>query len=242
MKFLAGSLVFLALPLLAQDERHVSSPDGQIEFRIAMAQPEPGALFQLAYQVSYRGKPLIETSFLGLDIHNQEPILGANVGLTASHTESGKVYSSLDAEYMQNGSLGRRLNLQVHVYNEGIAFRYEIPRSLPLAEFLLNQEATEFSFARPLDPQAALGVPCVVEQRGLAWVKISEVPLPDYPRMSLQRTDERTLISRLLPQRPDSEIVLETATPLVTPWRLLVIAPSSDRLNESKIVASLSGL
>src|ERR1035438_8672931 len=94
---------------LAQDERRVASPDGSLEFRIMVTQPEPGALARLAYQVWLRGKPLIQTSFLGMDIHDQEPVLGFNVGLMTSHTASqpGK-YNSLIAEYMQNGSIGRR--------------------------------------------------------------------------------------------------------------------------------------
>jgi alpha-glucosidase len=241
MRTLAVLLLAPAISLLAQDERRVASPDGQIEFRIALAQPEPGALFQLAYQVFYHGKPLLDTSFLGLDIHNQEPILGANLGLTASKADSVTLYNSLTAEYMQNGSLGRRLNVEVRAYNEGIAFRYRVPRSVPLDEILLDHEATEFSFARNLDAQGTLALPFVTEQRGLAWVKISEVPLPNYPRMSLKRTGERTLISSLA-AKSDSQTVLETTAPLVSPWRILLIGSSPERLNDSKIVGSLPGL
>jgi len=240
MRIPASFLLVLAVPLFAQDERRVASPDGQIEFRVAMAQPEPGALFQLAYQVFYHGKTLLATSFLGLDIHNQEPILGANLGLTSSKLESSKQYNSLTAEYMQNGSLGRRLNVEVRVYNDGIAFRYRVPRSVPLDEILLDHEATEFSFAQDVDPQIPLALPLVTEQRGLGWVKISEVPLPNYPRMSLKRADERTVISSLAAKR-DSPTVLETTAPLVSPWRIVVIGSSAEKLNDSKIVGSLGG-
>ncbi len=54
---------------------------------------------------------------MGLDIYNQEPLLGQNLGLihssTASDAGAGEKYNSLTAEYMQNGSLGRRLNVEV---------------------------------------------------------------------------------------------------------------------------------
>ena len=223
MRTLAVLLLVPAVSLLAQDERHVTSPDGQIEFRIFLAQPESGALFQLAYQVFFRGKRLLDTSFLGLEIHNQEPILGANLGLTTSSTATGKQYNTLTAEYMQNGSLGRRLNVEVRAFDEGVAFRYFVPKSLPLDPIMLDDEATEFSFAQDLPKDFKSPLPVVAEQPGVAWVAVTEVPLPDYPRMVLNRSDAKTVISRLV--RP-----LETATPLACPWRLLLINTSRERL------------
>ena len=220
---LAVLLLVPAVSLFAQDERHVTSPDGQIEFRIFLAQPEPGALFQLAYQVFFHGKRLLDTSFLGLEIHNQEPILGANLGLTASNTATGKQYNTLTAEYMQNGSLGRRLNVEIRAFNEGVAFRYLVPKSLPLDPIMLDEEATEFSFAQDLPKDLPSPLPLVAEQPGVAWVAVTELPLPDYPRMLLTRSESKTVLSRLV--RP-----LETATPLACPWRVLLINASRDRL------------
>jgi hypothetical protein len=230
MRTLAVLLLVPAVSLLAQDERHVTSPDGQIEFRISLAQPESGALFQLAYQVFFHGKRLLDTSFLGLEIHNQEPILGANVGLTTSSLATGKQYNTLTAEYMQNGSLGRRLNVEIRAFNEGVAFRYLIPKSLPLDPIMLDDEATEFSFAQDLPKDLKSPLPLAAEQPGVAWVAITEVPLPDYPRMILNRTDAKTLISHLV--RP-----LETAPPLVCPWRVLLINTSRDRLLEPNLAS-----
>src|SRR5579871_5763121 len=117
----------------SQDVRTLVSPDGQLEFRIFIAEPEPAALNQIAYQVRYRGKPLINTSFLGLDILYQ-PVLGAKLGLLSSLTSKGDHYQSLVAEYMQDGSTGRRINIEARAYNDGIAFRYVVPESNPLED------------------------------------------------------------------------------------------------------------
>ena len=61
----------------------VTSPNGQIEFDLFLTQQpdlsEP--LVRLAYQVIFKGKMLMDTSFMGLNIRDQ-PILGTNVGLT----------------------------------------------------------------------------------------------------------------------------------------------------------------
>ncbi len=91
----------------------------------------------------------MNTSFLGLDIQDQEPLLGENVGLTSSSSTTSKKYNSLVAKYMQNGSLGRLINVEVRAYNDGVAFRYVIPQSTPLIEILIAEEATEFRPSKP---------------------------------------------------------------------------------------------
>ena len=82
----------------------------------------------------------MKTSFLGLAILNQEPLLGENVGLTSSsihQRHSG--YNSLLAKYMQNGSLGRLIDIEARVYNDGVAFRYLIPPSTPLSDLSIAE-------------------------------------------------------------------------------------------------------
>ena len=224
---------------LAQDVRSVSSPDGQIEFRLFLAQPEPGALFQLAYQVFFHGKRLLDTSFLGFEIHNQEPILGANLGLTASRSSEDSHYRSLTAEYMQNGSLGRRLTIEARAYNDGIAFRYLVPKSLPLDEILIDDEATEFSFVEDIQPKASLDPPLLTEQRGVAWVAITELPAEAYPRMSLVASEPKTLISHLARLPSDPALAFQGVTPLTSSWRILLISSSRPSLAESNLLKSL---
>lgn len=239
-------LLVSAIGALAQDERRVTSPDGQIEFRLFLDKPDPASLFRLAYQVYFHGKRLINTSFLGLEIHNQ-PVLGENVGLIASKTESTDRYRSLVAEYMQNGSLGRRINMEVRVYNDGVAFRYFVPQSTPLMKMLLENEATEFEFVQDAEtypshlpvsriaPKAVMPLPFVVEQPGIGWVSITETPAGNYPRMYLSRTDGKIMISRLPPLANESDFVWEGKTPLTCPWRVLVIGATRASVTESKI-------
>lgn len=128
----AFSIAALVLPLALQgqqDERRVVSPNGQLEFRIFVAQPD-GALFsRIGYQVFFRGKPLIAASWMGLDIRDQEPFLGENPGFMSSDSASNPKdhLNSLVAHYMQNGSLGRRLDVEIRASDDGVAFRYLIP-------------------------------------------------------------------------------------------------------------------
>jgi len=184
----------------AQDERRVSSPNGRLEFRIFISQSEQGGLSRLAYQVFLRGRPVVDTSFLGLLIDNQEPILGENVGLTASKTVGGARYHGLIAEYMQNGSIGRRINVEVRVFDDGVAFRYVIPRSTALDEILIDDELTEFDIA--------------------ADARISEAPRPGFPKMSLT-ADGHVRVARL--EHGESGVAYTGRTPLVCPWRTITV-------------------
>ena len=79
LKFVVCLLPLLVGAAYAQDERRIVSPDGQLEFRLFTALPEGSVLNCLAYQVLLGGKAILGTSYLGLNIHFQEPLLGENV-------------------------------------------------------------------------------------------------------------------------------------------------------------------
>ena len=193
---IAAVLALAASSASAQDERRVLSPNGQLEFRLWTWQSPEGGLSRIAYQVLRRGKPIVDTSFMGLLIHNQEPILGENAGLTASRTSDGPGYRELVAEYMQNGSLGRRINVEARAYDDRIEFRYVVPRSTMLDEILIEDEATEF--------------------RLLDGAKVSETPLPNFPRM--------TIVDAAAHLAPGPNGVALTArTPLTCPWRVIAV-------------------
>jgi alpha-glucosidase len=232
--------------ILAQDTRRVASPDGQIEFRLFIDKPDAAALFRLAYQVSFHNKPLIHTSFLALRIHNQEPDLGDNVGLTGTKTESSKLYNKLVAEYMQNGSLGRRINVEIRAYDDGVAFRYVVPESTPLEPMTLENELTEFELAEKVDavsritPGSMIGLPFIAEQPGVGWIAIQEVRHGDYPRMYLTREEGNILVSRLPPGGNESNVAWEGPTPMTCPWRVLAIGTTRQQVTESKLLNSLN--
>ena len=192
--------VALLLPILLlpfalkgqQDERRVVSPNGQLEFRLFVAQPD-GALFsRIGYQVFFRGKPLITTSWMGLDIRDQEPVLGENPGFMSSDAASNDKdhYNSLVAKYMQNGSLGRRLDVEIRAYDNGVAFRYAIPQSNPIEDILIRDEATQFNFAQPgalshLAAQPDFDLPFTAEGVTIAEAG-PEAKSPKYPRTYLK--------------------------------------------------------
>ncbi len=244
---LAACLAVLSLSTAAaQDERRVASPNGALEFRLFIAQPGEGRLFRLAYEVLMKGKLLLDTSFLGVNIHDQEPVLGENVGLTAARVlHPDARHNSLEAEYMQNGSIGRRINVEAGVWNDGVAFRYAIPRSTPLEDILVEDEETEFSFAQPVGnavdkmPAGPVPLPFIAPQPGAGWVGIYESGPAGYPRANLLRTGPTTMITRLAARASAPGIAFEGKTPLVCPWRIVIVGPDAARLLQSEIARDL---
>ncbi len=185
----------------AQDVRTVRSPDGQLEFRLFVGQPPDSGLSRLAYQVFYGGERVVDTSYLGIDIYPQEPLLGQYIGLTGSSVSKGPGYNELDAHFMQNGSLGRLLDIEARVYDGRVEFRYVVPKTTPLAEpFTVDDEKTEFA----VEPGAAARVK--VGEEGSAEGK--------YPAMTVVRGEGSVWVSRL--ERP-----FETTAPFRTPWRVI---------------------
>jgi alpha-glucosidase len=252
-----------ACPAAAQDLRTVASPDGQIVFRAFVTPQGPGLIDRMAYQVLYKGKILVGTSFLGFEIRDQT-LLGERVGLTASETLVRGRYNSLTAEYLQNGSLGRRINLEIRAYNDGVAFRYVIPKSTPLDEILIENEDTEFRFATDaaaspwllsgfeaqpelqshmalsrIPADAVIAVPLLLEQPSGGWVKIAEAAGKGYPRLYLSHAEGTTLISSLSPLPQDSHLALDTTTPLKCPWRVLLIGESREKVTSSGLLDEL---
>jgi len=233
-------LLAFATAAFALDDRAVTSPDGRITFRVFVASQEPGGPSRLAYQVLVQGRLVIETSFLGMEIENQEPLLGENDGLTSSRSDSAADYRSLTAEFMQNGSIGRRINVEARVYNEGIAFRYVLPRQTPLEELLLDDEVTEFRFPQNVDTPDRAPLPLIVAQPGGGWMAITEVRSGAYPPASLAHLNANTLVTRLAHRGNNPDIALEGTTPLTGPWRVLIFGTDKDRLLQSGIVRGLN--
>lgn len=232
-------LVLLASGARAQDELRLVSPNGRLEFRLFVAQPEVGALYRLGYQLLARGKPVLGTSFLGLVIHDQEPVLCENVGLTASHSGAAGDYRWLTAEYMQNGSIGRRVNLEVRLWDDGLAFRYVLPRSSALEDLLIDDEWTEFDFAQGGPAVESGALPVSVRQAGVGWLTIASAGGEGYPPVRLVNTSGNILSTRLTPIPGKFGVALEGHTPFTGPWRVVLIGTDAAHASESVVLREL---
>jgi alpha-glucosidase len=154
----------------------LSSPDGRlaITFRTvsfrppvqdgeATPSPEPAPNGgQLVYELSFKGKPLIEASALRLDLKGYAP-LGSNVRIvnaTATTTDetyrlvAGKAssvrnhFNALRLEVEEPAAPTRKLVIEARAYDDAVAFRYLVPEQPSLKEFRLAKEGTEFRISK----------------------------------------------------------------------------------------------
>jgi alpha-glucosidase len=133
-----------------------SSPDGLIR----MSFLAPGG--RLVYQISYRGKAVLDASGMGLEIQNQ-PVLGTDVEIISSR--SGKIdetytlpagkskevrnhCNTVALDVREAKDPKRRFTVEARVYNDGAAFRYVVPQQDGLNELRISNEHSQFVLAK----------------------------------------------------------------------------------------------
>ncbi|HTX38207.1 MAG TPA: glycoside hydrolase family 97 protein [Bryobacteraceae bacterium] len=269
-------LLIALIPVLAIAQSTVQSPDGAIELSFTT---ENG---QLAYSVSFHGRPLLTRSTLALDIQDQ-PELGGAMRLvdskpgsvdetyTMPHGKSNPVRNvchTLTLNLQETHGPNRKLTIEARAYNDGVAFRYIIPNQPILTELRLAGERTEFQLAKdattwplilenfhtsyednynylPLSAihrEDLVALPLLAELPGVGWVAITEADIDNYAGMYLQHNghDPRSLFSKLAPSAEDPGIAVSAATPVRSPWRVIMIGAEPGRLIESNIVINLN--
>lgn len=113
-------------------ENTIASPDGNIVATVSVSSGN------LVYSVAYQGIPLIDTSSLGVTVDNTNVGAGVTIdGFTAygtNETFQSRCGIHATATNWYNGQIiavtqaasGVRYNLDIRVYNDGVAFRYEL--------------------------------------------------------------------------------------------------------------------
>jgi alpha-glucosidase len=144
------------LPAAAWGQGMVKSPDGSIELSFSANQG------QLAYSVSYRGRPILVDSALGLEMADQ-PVLGSHVRIVRTsagaidetysmpHGKSNPIRNvcrKLSLEIEETAPPSRKFTVEARAYDDGVAFRYLVPAQAAMNELRLAAESTEFRLAK----------------------------------------------------------------------------------------------
>ena len=137
---------------------------------------------------------------------------------------------------LEGGSL---MTLEMRAYNDGVAFRYVLPKE---GEIRIANEKTEFRMAKdatsyplilegvhtpyedgystmPLSgihANSLVALPLLMELPGVAWVAITEADIDNYAGMYLQHSggDARVLTSKLSPAVDDPGLAVRANGPL----------------------------
>lgn len=153
------------------------------------------------------------------------------------------------------------------MFDDGFAFRYQLPERQGVGEFKLAAERSEFHFnsnktvwaanyggfvshqegefkKMPLNqirPGDIIGCPLLVDA-GTAWVALTEANLTDWAGMYLTAAPsiENDLVTVLSPHPDEPDVVVTSTSPRFSPWRVIMVADLPGQLIESNIVFNLN--
>lgn len=118
--------------------------------------------YQLLYEVWYNGKQLMAPSALGLQLEDSR-LLGADVEIVAHSLSQGEdhytmptgrashiqeCYNALTLELRERRGNKRQFTIEARAYNDGVAFRYVVPKQPALSAYRLISEKTEYRLVK----------------------------------------------------------------------------------------------
>ena len=269
----------------ASEPLTVSSPDGKLALSFELkALPQPYSPGERAYyRLSYQGVPIVTDSPLGLDFEGARTlerdfeIVGPDRQSHDSTWENAfgakrlvrDHYNQLTVSLRERQAPGRRVDLIFRAYNEGVAFRYFLPKQEGLEKFTLMSENTGFYFARQasafalnlgrfntsnegeygrisldqIKPASIINLPLLVEMPGGPWIALLEADLTGYAGMYVSGVPsvENALVSKLSPGPGRMDELVKGSTPKATPWRVLLVNERPGGLIESNyLILNLS--
>ena len=255
---LVGSIlpcvVALSLPAVstAGQNLELCSPDGRVA--VAFSVGDGGGL---SYGVSYRGKPLLVESRLGLALEDAPALAeGFRVLNTerATHDETWHPvygerseirdhYNQLVVGLEDSQTPPRRLRLVFRAYDEGAAFCYSIPKQDSLADFVISSEETQFRFTGDHPCWPVYSAQGEYAKSRIGGVKKNcERPLVvEIPGGPLVAVGEARLVDyarmRLQPSAESPHAVksmlageVAAKAPFTTPWRMVMIGETPGQL------------
>ena len=263
---------FLSLPLFAQNNIQLSSPNGNIIFSFKLINKSA------AYSVSFRGKTIVDYSALSLEFDNglfknnlkiNKPVFRDTV--EAYELVTGKIkqvhahYTEATIPLEETIIPFRKINIVIRVFDDGLAFRYELPQQNNWFSFLLLNENTTFKLHgdpvvhtlflpnytsshegvytslpfSEIERDTLMDMPTLFDFQGKVYLAITEAALVDYAGMYLSKQDG-ILISKLSPLPNQSGIKVKGALPHASPWRVLIISDRIGALIESNMLTSLN--
>lgn len=231
----------------------VTSPDGAVVVHFDLDVGTP------TWSVTWEGKDILLPSQLGLQLRR---IAGFSSGLAlVSQSRDSKDttwepvygewssirdhYNELTVVLKQKASPALTLHITFRVYNEGAALCYTFPEQEDLDRFIIEEENTQFRFAKdhtcypvysaqgeyecvPLSkvkPECERPLTVLVDDTACAAV--AEARLVDYARMRL-RPDTDTPFTVI----PHLGSTIKAEAPMTTPWRVLMLGHTPGELLE----------
>ncbi len=266
-------MLCIALPLGAQRVT-VTSPDGKIGMEV-----ESGA--SLHYQIRYNGVPVIIDSPLGFELVGEAPLTGGLKLLDQPeirraeehwtpvvqnrHARVDAVWNEATLCLQEPDGERRKMDLEIKVFDEGVAFRYRLSGNARLTSREISRECTGFrvpgaasawvaDYERHVTSQekefkkmtvdaigeeTLAGLPLLVEAGPGCWLAVTEAHIDHYPGFFIGMRD--CLLQTLLSPLPGNETVkARFDSEITSPWRVILLADNPGKFLETELIRTLN--
>ena len=156
MKAICTKLACFLLVLLVSGvamAESITSPNGQLQLNFSVnAQGEP------VYELSYKGKPVINPSKLGLELKNDPGLMNGFTMVDAKTSTFDETWEPVWGEVKQirnhynelavtlnQKAQDRNIIIRFRLFDDGMGFRYEFPLQKNLNYFVIKEERTQFA-------------------------------------------------------------------------------------------------
>jgi len=245
----------------------LSSPDGAIQ---VLVNDDEGLL---TYRVTRDGNEVIQPSLLGMRFAKQH---GLDTDLKIIKTQLSASDTTWEQPWGENRfvrdnhtqlrlSIIRQapelnFDLVIKAFNDGIGFRYEVPKQSGLNSVEITEELTEFNMDQDskawwiparkwnryeylyntttVDDMEMAHTPVTMRLPNGTHVSLHEAALVNYSGMSIEHRRGANLVANLAPRADGSLVKLKT--PFVTPWRTIQIAEDAPGLINSNLILNLN--
>ena len=248
----------------------ITSPDGKISLAVSDD-------IAPSYKVHFNNKLVLDSSRLGMTF-KKAPAFDEGFTITASKNSTSHTtwqqpwgerknitdhHNELLVTFSSKSVEANTFNLRFRVFNDGIGFRYEVPKQLGLdGDIEITDELTEFAFDKPEEttafwiparqfnryeyvyettplPKAShTHTPMTMKLGNGTHVSIHEAALVDYAGMTLNQRRAGILKADLTPW--SDGIKVKTTANFKTPWRTIQISEDATGLLNSDIILNLN--
>lgn len=265
--------MFICGSLLAQKKTMITSPDGSIVFSLQISNGKP------QYTVAYKKQQLIQNSQLGIILDDGKPLQKCSMIQAPEMSAAVENYQLIVGKtsevnhpykkaifYLQG--INSKVNVEVKLFNDGVAFRYVFPLQTGKKDFTLLDETTQFNLTgnpvakvlllpsftssheglyttaaiHSIQNDTLMDMPALFQFPNNIFMAITEAALLDYAGMYLVKHNG-ILTSQLSPLPTplgDGGIKVKATLPHPSPWRVMLIGDRIGTLIESNILTSLS--
>ena len=250
-------------------EQQLISPNGRIVCTVKLK------LGQISYSIKKDGKIVLRDSELGINLQGEKPlkqnlmivriqekkfdeawtsIVGEQRVIRNNYNETTFYLSEIDGK-------SRIFTVRFRIYDEGVAFRYEIPPQPSFQRLIISDELTEFN----IDPNAnawripayqpdryeynyekrpvyalasSVHTPLTIETPLGHYVSIHEAALYNYGSMTIKLNSNNRLQSDITPLSDGMRAYIDL--PFDTPWRVIMIGDAPIELITNRMVLNLN--